>query len=116
MVADRAQAQALAQVLVAVLALVLAPVLVPVLVLAGWKRNRSMEPAPRTDPQPPQWRSWLAQWSATDCLMNGIFITAMSLFVRHVFHEPILTNVCGVVGPVLIIVGITRLVLVMDRR
>ncbi len=75
-----------------------------------------MERFPPTDPQPPQWRSLLAQWSATDCLMNGIFITAMSLFVRHVFHEPILTDVCGVVGPVLIIVGATRLVLEMGRR
>jgi hypothetical protein len=75
-----------------------------------------MKPSPRPDPQPPQWRSWLTQWSATDCVMNGFFITAMSLFVRHVFHEPNMTNVCGVVGPVLIGVGVTRFVLAMGRR
>ncbi len=48
--------------------------------------------------------------------MNGFFITAMSLFVRHVFHEPNMTTVCGVVGPVLIVVGVTRFVLAMGRR
>ena len=48
--------------------------------------------------------------------MNGIFIAAMSLFVRHVFHEPNMTNVCGAVGPVLIVVGVTRFVLEMGRR
>ena len=81
--------------------------------LAVWS---PMKPSPRPDPQPPQWRSWLTQWSATDCVMNGIFITAMSLFVRHVFHEPNMTNVCGAVGPVLIGVGLTRFVLAMGRR
>jgi hypothetical protein len=54
--------------------------------------------------------------TATDCVMNGIFITAMSLFVRHVFHEPNLTNVCGAVGSVLIVVGGARFVLEMGRR
>ena len=44
------------------------------------------------------------------------FLAAMSLFVRHVFHEPNLTNLCGAVGPVLIIVGVTRFVLEMGRR
>jgi hypothetical protein len=48
--------------------------------------------------------------------MNGIFITAMSLFVRHVFHEPNLTFVCGAIGPVLIVVGAARFVLEMGRR
>jgi hypothetical protein len=48
--------------------------------------------------------------------MNGIFIAAMSLFVRHMFHEPNMTNVCGAVGPVLIGVGLTRFVLAMGRR
>ena len=74
-----------------------------------------MKASPPPDPQSPQWRSWLTQWSATDCVMNGIFITAMSLFVRHVFHEPYLTNVCGAVGPLLIVVGVTRFVLEMGR-
>lgn len=71
---------------------------------------------PPPDRQPPQWRRWLTEWSAADCVMNGIFIAAMSLFVRHVFHEPNLTNLCGAVGPVLIIVGVTRVVLEMGRR
>ena len=48
--------------------------------------------------------------------MNGIFITAMSLFVRHVFHEPNMTYVCGAAGSVLIVVGLTRFVLEMGRR
>ena len=81
--------------------------------LAVWS---PMKPSPRPDLQPPQWRSWLTQWSAADCVVNGIFITAMSLFVRHVFHEPNMTNVCGAVGPVLIGVGLTRFVLAMGRR
>jgi hypothetical protein len=75
-----------------------------------------MKASPPPDPQSPQWLSWLTQWSATDCVMNGIFITAMSLFVRHVFHEPNLTNVCGAVGSVLIVVGGARFVLEMGRR
>ena len=75
-----------------------------------------MKPSRRPDPQPPQWRRWLTQWSATDCVLNGIFMTAMSLFVRRVFHEPNLTNICGAFGPLLIVVGLTRFVLEMGRR
>ena len=40
----------------------------------------------------------------------------MSLFVRRVFHEPNLTNICGAFGPLLIVVGLTRFVLEMGRR